>query len=138
MKDAIFYQNLAHKIHANHFRRDNTTPYVTHLQKVVDILRQRGELNVIAYAAAWLHDSVEDGLTTIEQLSCDGVEWEVLNIVELLTKKKDTDYYAYLSTIKDNEIATRVKIADMLANLSDDPTDKQIKKYAIGLQFLLE
>ena len=137
MKDAIFYQNLAHEIHANHFRRGGA-PYVTHLQAAVDILTKRGEQSVIAFAAAWLHDSVEDKLTTIEQLSCEGAEWEVLNIVELLTKKEGVDYFVYLHNIKQNEIAKRVKIADMLANLSDNPTDKQIKKYAIGLQFLLE
>lgn len=34
--------------------------------------------------------------------------------------------------------AKTVKIADMLANLADDPTEKQIKKYALGLVYLLD
>lgn len=137
MKDALFYRDLAKALHHDHFRRDGITPYFHHLQKTVDILHTRGERNVIAYAAAWLHDSVEDGKITFEKLEHYGAEPEVLDIVRLLTKSKDVDYFVYLHGVRENEIAKNVKIADMLANLSDTPTDEQIKKYSIGLQFLL-
>ena len=40
--------------------------------------------------------------------------------------------------IKQNKLAKSVKIADMLDNISDKPTEKQILKYAKGLAFLLE
>jgi len=39
--------------------------------------------------------------------------------------------------VKENEIARKVKVADMLHNLSDEPTKKQILKYAQGLVALL-
>ncbi len=34
--------------------------------------------------------------------------------------------------------ASRVKIADMLHNLSETPTKNQVKRYAKGLMFLLD
>jgi len=43
-----------------------------------------------------------------------------------------------LYCVKCNELARKVKIADMLSNLADNPTDKQIKKYAKGLLFLVD
>ena len=47
------------------------------------------------------------------------------------------DYEDYLGGIKGNPIAKKVKIADMLSNLSDHPSDRQIVKYAKGLLLLV-
>jgi hypothetical protein len=43
----------------------------------------------------------------------------------------------YLRRIKSDPVAKRVKIADMLANLGDRPSERQIVKYAKGLLILL-
>lgn len=59
--------------------------------------------------------------------------------VSLLTKDQSgLSYEEYLARVRANPIACRVKVADMLHNLSDSPTQKQILKYARGLLILLE
>jgi hypothetical protein len=55
-----------------------------------------------------------------------------------MTHKDGESYGKYLEPIKNNPLAKKVKIADMLANLADSPTEKQIQKYAKGLLFLLD
>jgi len=71
---------------------------------------------------------------------CDkGIYFNVIKAVQLLTLDKSVTYHENIQKIKDsgNLLAIRVKIADNLANLADDPTDKQILKYAKSLQILL-
>ena len=53
--------------------------------------------------------------------------------VELLTKSDGLAYELYLERIRSDPVAKRVKIADMLANLSDTPSEHQIVKNAKGL-----
>ncbi len=47
-------------------------------------------------------------------------------------------YSKKVSLLSQQGIKAKVKIADMLSNLADNPTDKQIKKYAKGLLFLVD
>ena len=61
----------------------------------------------------------------------------VISAVELLRKTDGVSYNEYLLGIRSNWIAKKVKVADMLHNLSDQPTEKQILKYARGLIVLL-
>ena len=48
----------------------------------------------------------------------------------ILTKKPGQEYEDYVSAIIKNKSAVRVKTADMLSNLADTPTPKQIVRYA--------
>jgi hypothetical protein len=66
-----------------------------------------------------------------------GIPKQVVDAVVLLTKKSKHSYDFYINSIRENEIARKVKIADMLHNLSDSPTQNQIVKYASGLLTLL-
>jgi len=128
-------EHIARKAHANQFRRDRVTPYITHPEAVVKKLA--AEVDFVR-AAGWLHDVLEDTDVTQAALLHFGVPNPVVDAVALLTKTGDCSYEAYLEGVRENEIARRVKIADMLHNLSDSPTQKQILKYARGLVFLLE
>lgn len=67
-----------------------------------------------------------------------GIPECVVTAVEILTKRKGLPYLEYLYGVRANPIARKVKIADMLSNLADNPTPKQIRKYAEGLLFLTE
>ena len=124
---------LARDAHAGQFRRDGVTPYVQHPEAVAS--RVAGD--PIAEAAAWLHDVLEDTPLTAAALRDANMPEEVIKCVEALTKKDGVSYDAYLVGIKANPTAQKVKIADMLANLSDHPTERQIAKYAKGLLFLV-
>ncbi|HRE84595.1 MAG TPA: hypothetical protein PLN52_26380 [Opitutaceae bacterium] len=124
---------LAHQAHAGQFRRDQKTPYVRHPEAVA----QRVVGDCTAEAVAWLHDVLEDTTTSAENLRAAGIPDGVIACVQLLTKSDTMDYEAYLAAIRRDPIARKVKVADMLANLSDRPSEKQILKYARGLLLLL-
>ncbi len=125
---------LAEIAHSGQFRRDGTTPYINHPRAVA--LRVSGD--PAAECVAWLHDVLEDTAINDDRMREFGIPSDVINCVKLLTKGKKSDYTDYLAAIKNNPIAKKVKIADMLSNLADQPTEKQIKKYCNGLLYLLE
>lgn len=89
-------------------------------------------------AAAWLHDILEDTGATSESLFNAGIPHEVIDALLVLTKSKGESYEEYLDMVSMNGIARQVKVADMLHNLSDKPTKRQIIKYSKGLLLLLD
>lgn len=127
-------RDLATRAHEKQFRRDGTTPYIRHPEAVA--LRVAGDPR--AEAAAWLHDVLEDTAVTREDMQSEGIPEEVIACVVLLTNKGDIGYERYLAGIKANPTAKKVKVADMLSNLADHPSERQIIKYAKGLLVLLQ
>lgn len=121
---------LARRAHAGQFRRDGTTLYITHPERVVSRLRAQGVTDEGILAAAWLHDVIEDGAFVWRTLEDAGIPDDVVEMVALLTKPLGTSYQNYLNRLVTNKAACRVKVADMLDNLSDSPTKAQIVKYA--------
>ncbi len=127
---------LAARAHHGQYRRDGLTPYITHPAAVAGRVDKESPEVV---ATAWLHDVVEDTSETLETLRRAGIPGSVVDAVGLLTKDQSgLSYENYLARVRANPIACRVKVADMLHNLSDAPTQKQILKYARGLLILLE
>ena len=124
---------IAKAAHAGQFRRDGVTPYIVHPKAVADSLE-----NVRYKAVAWLHDVLEDTAVSKYDLMVYGVPADVIEAVEILTKKKNQPYEEYLKVVKENVMAKAVKIADMKANLADSPTKNQILKYTQGLSFLCD
>ncbi len=126
-------KKIATEAHAGQFRRNGVTPYIEHPAAVAS--KVAGDL--IAEAVAWLHDVLEDTDCTKEDLEVAGIPAEVIDRVVLLTNRGDVGYENYLRRIKADAIAKRVKIADMLSNLGDNPSERQIVKYAKGFLVLL-
>lgn len=122
---------IATEAHQNQFRRDGKTPYITHPQKVANLVESKD-----AKAVAWLHDVLEDSDFTVKDLFDRGIPEHIVDAVVILTKSSLYTYEEYLERVKENELAKTVKIADMMANLSDTPTQKQVEKYTKGLTFL--
>lgn len=131
LEDIIHFAKSAHN---GQFRRDGVTPYIEHVRQVA----QRVQGDEEAEMVAWLHDVVEDTGVNYIDLKAIGVPQDVIDAVQLLTHINNEPYMEYLEKIKVNPLATKVKIADMLSNLSDSPTHRQIRKYAEGLLFLTE
>jgi (p)ppGpp synthase/HD superfamily hydrolase len=132
--DLIRVEAIARSAHAGQYRRDGVTPYIEHPKAVV--ARVKGDDK--AEAVAWLHDVIEDTHETAASLLQQGVPGAVVEAVEVMTHRRGEEYQAYLERVKRNPLATKVKLADMQVNLSDSPTEKQIKKYERGLSFLLD
>jgi len=126
-------ENIAREAHEGQTRRDGETPYITHPEAVASRV-DSPDLKVIA----WLHDVIEDTPLTAKDLIDKGIKEDHVEAVLLLTKKKGVPNIEYWGLIKENPLARKVKVADMLTNLADDPTDHQIENYAKGLEYLSE
>ena len=133
----VVAREIAIKAHKGQFRRDGQTPYINHPIDVRHRVMNRGG-GERAQAVAYLHDVLEDTNVTMHDLIEAGFSLDIVNAVLALSKLNGIDYDEYLSLVKQNDLAREVKIADMLSNLADSPTNKQIKKYAKGLAFLVE
>lgn len=131
--DVLLASAIARTAHAGQFRRDGITPYITHPEAVAKSLD--GE-HPDVIAAAWLHDVLEDTEVTISGLKHAGIAAHVIESVGLLTRWDGQSYEDYLHWIAQDEIARKVKIADIRHNLSDAPTAKQRAKYATALRIL--
>jgi len=71
-----------------------------------------------ARAVAWLHDVLEDSAAyTPEVLKVAGVSDEVVEAVVLLTHVPGVPYAEYVERLRENELAARVKIADLEHNM---------------------
>ncbi len=124
---------FARLFHAGQFRRDGITPYTKHLEDVVG--RVPSTTMGFLRATAWLHDVLEDTEATKGDLGTAGFPEAVIEAVIVLTRTEQP-YDEYLSDVRDNSLAKEVKIADMISNLADSPTESQIAKYAKGLAYL--
>ena len=122
----------AKKGHAGQFRRDGVTPYFSHCEKVASLLNTEEEK-----AVAYCHDLLEDNRCSYEDLAYN-VSESIANTCELLDKK-GLHYFDYITLLKesDSKNVIRIKVADIVANLSDNPTEKQIEKYNKALQILI-
>ena len=95
-------------------------------------------------AVAWLHDVVEDTEWTLERLTANGFPVQVVEAVGLLTHDANVSYGDYIARIKENPLARKVKMADLMHNLDltrlPVVTEKDIercRKYLDALQQLI-
>jgi len=124
---------LAEDAHTGQFRRGDE-PYLNHLVRVANKVSGYG---INTECAALLYSTIRDNPRYTAQSLLDiGVPSEIVDAVVVLTKVKGQDYNEYLLAVKQNALALRVKIAAMLDNLHDQPTEKQIIKYSKGLLIL--
>lgn len=132
MTNLQYARSLAEYWHRDQKRRDGVTPYFSHVEDVARRCAKYGEEEQIV---AFLHDSLED--TEIGLDAFNVFSEEIFVAILLLTKNDMMDYDEYIQGVAKNELARRVKVEDMLSNLSDNPTNKQIRKYAKALLVLV-
>ncbi len=127
---------IAYNAHYNQFDRAGV-PYIYHPIHLAENMDSE-----IACVVALLHDVVEDTDITMEELE-KAFPREVIEILKLLTHDKKVDYMEYIKRIKENEIARKVKIEDILHNADetrlDSITEEDIirrEKYKKALEFL--
>ncbi len=125
-------ESIARKAHDCQTRRDGVTPYLVHIQSVLNAVSTDDEK-----AVAWLHDVLEDTDITTSDLYNAGIWAHIVEAVKVMTKEEGEPYGAYINRVKVNPLARVVKIADMRHNLSDDPTPRQRAKYAAALDYLM-
>jgi (p)ppGpp synthase/HD superfamily hydrolase len=113
-------------------------PYFTHPEKVAELIRADGG-SEFEQSVAMCHDLIEDGRATLKEIE-ESVGSDVAYTVDNLTKLKDETYEDFIKQIlaafEFREQSIKIKIADIVANLSDSPTPKQIEKYYKALKIL--
>lgn len=103
----------------------SSLPEFEHLSRVWAKVSRRAQV------AAWLHDAVEDELTTLGALKDAGLSTVNYNAIFLLTRLPEESYLDYIRGIANaegeaGEIAREVKLADNDENCTRPcPADKQ-------------
>lgn len=127
---------IAYEAHKDQVDKSGV-PYIYHPIHVAEQMNTETECIV-----ALLHDVVEDTDVTFKQLE-EVFSIEIIDTLKLLTREKTIEYDEYIKRIKNNSIACKVKIADLMHNLDetrlDFVTDDDIKrneKYKKALQIL--
>ena len=127
---------LAYNAHMNQFDRAGV-PYIFHPIHVAEQMEDE-----ISCIAALLHDVVEDTEITFEDLEKDFPS-QVVEIVKILTHDSAVDYMEYIKGIKQNKIATKIKVADIMHNSDSTRLDfvsendiKRAEKYKKALEYL--
>ena len=100
--------------------------------------------NPSAIIVALLHDVAEDTSLTIDELRKEiPLTDDEAQALELLTHDDNTPYLEYVERIKSNELAAKVKAADLKHNSDlsriDNPTPKdfaRVEKYKAALELL--
>lgn len=96
-----------------------------------------------AMMVAVLHDVVEDSAWTLEGLRKEGFPPEVLAAVDALTRREGEAYDDYLQRVKQNPLATEVKLRDLEDNINalrlaelDEHHCKSLQRYHRAFRFL--
>ena len=128
---------MALKAHAGQ-KDKGGAPYIFHPLRLM-LAMQTDEEKMTAI----LHDVVEDSAVTLDDLRAAGFPNKVIEAVDLLTRKKEDSYEAFIEKIKPHSLARRVKMADLRDNLEIDrithPTEKdfaRLEKYKKALGVL--
>ena len=142
----MIYTELTKKafIIANDAHRDQVDkaglPYVFHPFHLAEEMNDE-----YSTCVALLHDVVEDSSYTIEDLMKVGFPPQVIEASQVLTHSKDVPYFEYVKMVKQNVLATKVKIADLKHNSDLTRLDKiseedikRIEKYKEALRLLEE
>ena len=122
-------KEIAIRAHANQYRKGGNVPYILHPKDVVERVGDNWELSVVA----WLHDVLEQSNEDRNSLIQQGIPEYLVKEIEILTHAKNTSYSDYIDNIAKSKVATQVKIADILSNLSDLPSIAQIQRYSEAL-----
>ena len=91
---------------------DKGRPYIYHALRGMERMDTEEEK-----MAAGLHDVGEDTEITLQELCDAGFSREVVETVEILTKRLDMTYFDYIDDIHWSETASKIKIAEIEDNL---------------------
>lgn len=112
--------------------------YIEHPKAVANLLEADEEKTV-----AYLHDVLEDIAITEDDLVRMGISSEIVYVIKVLTKKRGEPYTEYIERVKENELARKVKIADLQHNMDlsriSNPTKRdfeRLEKYKKALKKL--
>ena len=116
--------------------------YIEHPRRVASAFNPA--THSVEHCAAWLHDVVEDSGMSADDLLAAGVDPDVVDVVVLMTRRKDVPDDTYYARIAASPAARAVKLADIGDNtapwrveqLATDLRDRLAKKYGHARELL--
>ena len=121
---------LAFEKHKDQLDKSNI-PYMYHIFSVA-----KDMIDEVTTCVALLHDIVEDTDVTIDDLTKMGFYSEITEAIKCMSHPShlnEDEYLEYIKIIKKNEIARKVKLADLKHNSIldrfDKKTDRDLKRY---------
>lgn len=109
IEKAKAFAMMAHKGQTDKAGEDYFTAHVA-------VVADGVEPDPLVKTAAYLHDTVEDTGTTIDTIRAEFPQ-KVAEAVSVLTQEKDMTYSEYIWRVKQNDIAIKVKRADLVSNM---------------------
>ena len=115
-------------------------PYVFHPFHLAEQMETEDETVV-----ALLHDVVEDTKYTFDDIRAMGFSEKVIEALTLLTHDDAEPYLEYVARLRDNDLARKVKLADLRHNsdltrldVIDEKALMRVRKYAEAIRVLSE
>ncbi|MDX1441309.1 MAG: HD domain-containing protein [Nitrosopumilaceae archaeon] len=133
-------QKFAYDRHKNQKKQDGVTLFSTHLEGVVNRLKNLGVTDKEILSAAWLHDVLEHTHTTFDEVNeifGNKIAVLVLSLSKDMTLSKKEQENQYVHQLKNSNFHTQlIKICDISTNLKELPNapisktqkSKKIKK----------
>jgi (p)ppGpp synthase/HD superfamily hydrolase len=115
VEDAIA---LALQAHRGQTYAETDQPFILHPLRVMLQFE-----DPLLQTVAVLHDVVEDTDMSLESLSRAGFRAEVISAVDALTRRPGEPYRLYVERVARDQIASRVKCADLAENLANNERD---------------
>lgn len=123
---------------AHHGQSDKSGyPYIHHPLHLAEQMQTEYET-----ITALLHDVVEDTPITLQELQNEGFPETVMNALQLLSHQDGVPYFDYIRNMKENEIALKVKRADLMHNMDESRlpeakrSPQRMAKYAEALKMV--
>ena len=88
-------------------------PYIFHPLRIMLSCKTEDE-----QICAVLHDVIEDTAVTLEDLRTAGFKEEIIDALSALTKHKNETYDDFINRVIQNQLACRVKLADISDNMN--------------------
>ena len=129
-------------------KRRSGEEYFSHPKEVANLIRRYYPKDTRAYLVGLLHDTLEDtekvGNLSKKELKkmisasiSDPREFDtIISAVQMLTHERNQPYTEYVLGLVSNPLAFKVKMADMLHNLTSNPSERQKQKYREALKSL--
>ena len=116
----------------------NGMPYIYHPIHLAEQMQDEATVCV-----ALLHDVAEDTDITLDDLKQEGFSKEIMDALRLMTHDDAVPYMDYVQKIRENSIATAVKLADLKHNsdltrldVVDDAALTRAEKYKKAIALL--
>ncbi len=103
---------IALKYHKGQTKNGTGEEFILHVLRVMTKMDTNEER-----IAALLHDVIEKSNCTLDELKKLGFSNKTINTIDALSKRKGEDYGDYISRVKKDPAAVKVKIADLVDNM---------------------